>query len=51
MDSNATWCLLENMKDHVSPDEILDELCRWLDTETLNEALHDICKSFDLDIE
>ena len=51
MNRNATFELLENIKDRVSSDEILDELCHWLDTDTLNKALHDICKSFDLDIE
>lgn len=51
MNRNSTFELLENMKDRVSPDEILDELCQWLDTDTLNKALHDICASLDLDIE
>ena len=48
MERNELWEVIENMKEYMSPEQILDALCRSLDSDTLEEHLRYIDRNYEI---
>lgn len=43
------WKKIDEIKDELGADKLLDEICRSLSDDALEEALKFICKNYDID--
>lgn len=48
MERNELFEIIEQMKDHMSSEQILDALCRSLNSDTLEEHLRYIDKNYEM---
>jgi ethanolamine utilization cobalamin adenosyltransferase len=47
MERNELWEVIENMKEYLGPEQILDALCMSLDSDTLEEHLRYIDRNYE----